>query len=72
MELRNLIFAHRLMMLYICTKFRENNQRVSESHFSHLDVDKASDRRNPLLFIYVVCSEFLSGCDSCTKICKRS
>ena len=32
-------------MLYICTKFHENNQRVSE---------------------------FLSGCDLHTEICKRS
>ena len=30
MELWYLISARRLMMLYICTKFRENNQRVSE------------------------------------------
>ena len=39
------ISAHRLVKLYICTKFRENNQRVSE---------------------------FLSGCDLYTEICKRS
>ena len=30
MELWYLISAHRLTMLYICTKFRENNQTVSE------------------------------------------
>ena len=40
-----IISAHCLMMFYIYTKFRENNQRVSE---------------------------FLSGCDLYTKICKRS
>ena len=45
MELWYLISAHRLMMLYICTKFHVNNQRVSE---------------------------FLSGCDLHTEICKRS
>ena len=30
MELWYLISAHHLMMLYLCTKFHENNQRVVE------------------------------------------
>ena len=34
-ELQFLIFAHCLMVLYICTKFHENISKVSESLSGH-------------------------------------